>query len=110
MGTVLGWPLVVWALRIALFVVLVGCSYVYLLLITPFFRPANIRRMVLADLPRVRTLGAEIAGTRAEVELVQDPRTRKRGEKNTRSFRRPVDGALQEGADDDTSRGGEDQR
>ena len=34
--------------------------------------PANIRRMLLADLPRVRRVGAEIAGTRAEVELVQE--------------------------------------
>ena len=71
MGAVLEWPPVVWAMRIALFVLLVGCSYVYLLLIAPFFRPANIRRMVKADLPRVRTIGAEIAGTRGEVELVQ---------------------------------------
>jgi hypothetical protein len=72
MGSVLQWPPVVWAMRIALFVLLVGCSYVYLLLIAPFFRPANIRRMVKADLPRVRTIGAEIAGTRGEVEFVNE--------------------------------------
>jgi|GEM_PF-5782106 len=72
MGPVLGWQPVVWAMRIALLVLLVGCSYVYLLLIAPFFRPANIRRMLMADLPRVRRVGAEIAGTRAEVDLVQE--------------------------------------
>jgi hypothetical protein len=72
MGAVLQWPPVVWAMRIALFVLLVRCSYLYLLLIAPFFRPANIRRMVKADLPRVRTIGAEIAGTRGEVEFVDE--------------------------------------
>ena len=70
MGAVLGWLPVVWAMRIALLVLLVGCSYLYLLLIAPFFRPANIRRMVKAGLPRVRTIGAEIAGTRGDVEFV----------------------------------------
>jgi hypothetical protein len=74
-GAVLGWPPVVWALRIALVVTLAGCSYVYLLLIAPFFRPANIRRMVRADLPRVRSLGAEFAGTRGAVEFMQEQGT-----------------------------------
>lgn len=72
MGTVLGWLPVVWVMRIALLVLLAGCSYVYLLLIAPFFRPANIRRLVTADLPRVRGIGAEIAGTRGEVHFVQN--------------------------------------
>lgn len=39
MGSVLEWPPVVWAMRVALLVLLAGCSYVYLLLIAPFFRP-----------------------------------------------------------------------
>ena len=72
MGAVLGWLPVVWVMRIALLVLLAGCSYVYLLLIAPFFRPTNIRRMVTADLPRVRGIGAEVAGTRGEVHFVQD--------------------------------------
>jgi hypothetical protein len=71
MGAVLGWLPVVWAMRIALLVLLAGCSYVYLLLIAPFFRPAHIMRLLRADLPRVLRFGAEIAGTRAEVELAQ---------------------------------------
>lgn len=83
MATVLGWPPVVWALRIALVVVLAGCSYVYLLLIAPFFRPANIRRMIRADLPRVRSLGAEVAGTRGEVQFVQERRVRQANKENT---------------------------
>ena len=77
MGAVLGWLPVVWAMRIVLLVLLVGCSYVYLLLIAPFFRPAHIMRLLRADLPRVRRLGAEIAGNRAEVELAQEQRTTK---------------------------------
>jgi hypothetical protein len=58
-------------MRVALLVVLAGCSYVYLLLIAPFFRPAHVLRMLKADIPRVRSLGAEIAGNRGQVEFVQ---------------------------------------
>jgi hypothetical protein len=68
-GSVLGWPPVVWAMRVALLVLLAGCSYLYLLLIAPFFRPAHVVRMLKADIPRVRKFGAEIAGTRGEVEF-----------------------------------------
>lgn len=110
MGTVLGWPPVVWALRIALFVVLVGCSYVYLLLITPFFRPANIRRMVLADLPRVDRLGAEVAGTRGEVQFVQEPRVRQANKENTTGFASETDDVFLEEGDDGMHRGAEDER
>lgn len=72
MNGVFGWPPVVWSLRIALLVLVAGCTYLYLLLIAPFFRPANVRRMLAADIPRVRSLGAEFAGTRGEVEFAQD--------------------------------------
>jgi hypothetical protein len=58
-------------MRVALLVLLAGCSYVYLLLIAPFFRPAHVLRMLKADIPRVRRFGAEVAGTRGEVEFVQ---------------------------------------
>ncbi|WP_420127544.1 hypothetical protein [Longimicrobium sp.] len=58
-------------MRVALLVLLAGCSYVYLLLIAPFFRPAHVLRMLKADIPRVRSLGAEIAGNRGHVEFVQ---------------------------------------
>jgi hypothetical protein len=59
-------------MRVALLVLLAGCSYVYLLLIAPFFRPAHVVRMLQADIPRVRSLGAEIAGTRGEVEFERE--------------------------------------
>lgn len=96
MGAVLGWLPVVWAMRIALLVLLVGCSYVYLLLVAPFFRPANVWRMVKADLPRVGRTGAEVAGTRGEVHFVQDrqvptPRT---------GLAREADTEVREDADD----------
>jgi hypothetical protein len=58
-------------MRVALLVLLAGCSYVYLLLIARFFRPAHVLRMLKADIPRVRSLGAEIAGNRGQVEFVQ---------------------------------------
>ena len=98
MGPVLGWQPVVWAMRIALLVLLVGCSYVYLLLIAPFFRPTNIRRMLLADLPRVRRVGAEFAGTRGEVELVQEREQRLATvEATARGLRPKNDATLDEG-------------
>jgi hypothetical protein len=63
MDRFIDWPPIFWAMRVALLVLLVGCSYVYLLLIAPFFRPAHVLRMLKADIPRVRSLGAEVAGT-----------------------------------------------
>jgi hypothetical protein len=108
-GSVLGWPPLVWAMRVALLVLLAGCSYVYLLLIAPFFRPANIRRMVTADLPRVMRIGAEIAGTRGEVHFVQDRPTLTADMARSSDVAEHVDTGLRAG-DDDTHGSGEDQR
>lgn len=105
MGAVLGWLPVVWAMRIALLVLLVGCSYVYLLLVAPFFRPSNIWRMVKADLPRVGRIGAEVAGTRGEVHFVQDQPV----PEAATGLAGRADIRLREGTDD-TRRSGEDQR
>lgn len=102
MGPVLGGPPVVWALRVALLVLLAGCSYVYLLLIAPFFRPAHVLRMLKADIPRVRRFGAEIAGTRGEVEFVQsDPAVRAR----RHSIHRAVDRKFRRRGKDDRDDG-----
>lgn len=107
MATVLGWLPVVWALRVALLVLLAGCSYVYLLLIAPFFRPTNIRRMITADLPRVRGIGAEIAGTRGEVHFVQDRRGQDTNEDRASGN---ADDVFPREGDDDPHRGAADQR
>lgn len=110
MGTVLGWPPVVWAMRIALFVALVGCSYVYLLLIAPFFRPAHVRRMLRADLPRVDRLGAEVGGTRGEVQFVQETQVRQANKENTLGLSGQADDVFLRKGDDGTHRGGEGER
>jgi hypothetical protein len=100
MGAVLGWLPVVWAMRIALLVLLAGCSYLYLLLIAPFFRPANVMRMLKADIPRVRRFGAEIAGTGGELELADDREQRLQAlEADMEELRRA--GPHQEGAHGD---------
>lgn len=92
-------------MRIALLVLLAGCSYLYLLLIAPFFRPKNIRSMVTADLPRVLRIGAEIAGTRGEVHFVQDhPVAKAEADLAARTMT-----SLREGNDDGVA-GREDQR
>ena len=102
MGAVLGWPPVVWAMRIALLVLLVGCSYVYLLLIAPFFRPAHIMRLLRADLPRVLRFSAEIGGTRGEVELMDEGRAREMSEERMQSFAHQASGASKEAEDDES--------
>lgn len=103
MGSVLGWPPLVWAMRVALLVLLAGCSYVYLLLIAPFFRPAHVVRMLKADIPRVRSLGAEIAGTRGEVEFVYARDALERSETATQRFARHASNASTEAEADESS-------
>lgn len=76
MDPFIGWPPIFWMLRIGILVVLAGGVHVFVLLIAPFFRPAHVLRMLKADIPRVRSLGAEIAGTRGEVEFESDAEQR----------------------------------
>jgi hypothetical protein len=96
-------------MRIALLVLLAGCSYLSLLLIAPFFRPAHVRRMVTAGLPRVLRIGAEVAGTRGEVHFVQDRPAAETDTAKTGGITEQVDTGLRAG-DDDTHGSGEDQR
>jgi hypothetical protein len=104
MGPVLGWPPLVWAMRVALLVLLAGCSYVYLLLIAPFFRPAHVLRMLKADIPRVRKFGAEIAGTRGEVEFERkEDALRARQHRSRRAVERKF---KKRGGDDSSRRDG----
>jgi hypothetical protein len=100
MGTLLDWFPLLWAMRIALLVLLAGCSYVYLLLITPFFRPAHVLRLLRADLPRVLRIGAEFAGTRADVEFERARHDMEAGEERTRGITRQGSSILTEGIDD----------
>ncbi len=69
MKAILDWLPLVWTVRIGLLIVLAGGVYLYVLLVAPFLRWRNIRNMVLADLPRVASVGGEFAGARAEVKL-----------------------------------------
>ncbi|HEX6367705.1 MAG TPA: hypothetical protein VF006_02155 [Longimicrobium sp.] len=85
----------------ALLVLLAGCSYVYLLLIAPFFRPAHVLRMLKADIPRVRRFGAEIAGTRGDVEFVDERSALERSEAATQRFARHASSASTEAEDDE---------
>jgi hypothetical protein len=87
-------------MRVALLVLLAGCSYVYLLLIAPFFRPAHVLRMLKADIPRVSKFGAEIAGTRGEVEFVDERDALERSESAAQRFARHASRASTEAADD----------
>jgi hypothetical protein len=65
------WPPIIWTVRIGLLIVLTGGLHVFVLLISRFFRWTNIRNMVLADPPRVESVGGEFAGAKAELKLFQ---------------------------------------
>lgn len=69
MDSVLHWTPLFWALRIAIFVVVVDCLGLFALVTARFFRWKHMRRLVLADLPEVRRLGGQGAGAGATVEL-----------------------------------------
>jgi hypothetical protein len=93
-------------MRIALLVLVAGCSYLYVLLIAPFFRPAHVLRMLKADIPRVRRFGAEVAGTRGEVEFVQaDPALRDKARSTERGVHRKVRRRAKHGSHDGSHHG-----
>lgn len=69
MSGVLEWPPIIWTLRIALLILVAGAAYLFVLLIARFFRWTNIRSMVLAEPPRVESVGGEFAGAKGEVRL-----------------------------------------
>jgi hypothetical protein len=71
MRRILEWLPLIWTLRIGLLIVLAGGAYLYVLLIARFFRWKTIRAMVLADPPRVESVGGEFAGAKAELKLFQ---------------------------------------
>lgn len=67
----LDWPPIFWTLRIGILIVLVGGLHVFVLLVSRFFRWSNIRSMLLAEPPRVESVGGEFAGAKAELKLFQ---------------------------------------
>jgi hypothetical protein len=71
MQRIFDWLPIVWTLRIGLLVVLLGGLHVFVLLTSRFFRWTNIRSMLLADPPRVESVGGEFAGAKAELKLVR---------------------------------------
>jgi hypothetical protein len=76
MSRIFDWPALIWTLRIAL-VIVVSCGvYLFGLLIARFFRWKVVRAMVLADPPRVESVGGEFAGAKAEVKLAQQVASR----------------------------------
>lgn len=69
MQSLLQWPPVLWALRIVTLVVLVDGLALFALVTARFFRWKHVKQLVLADLPRVQSVGGGIGGTKATVEL-----------------------------------------
>lgn len=71
MEAILEWPPIIWTVRITLLILVGGGAYLFVLLIARFFRWTNVRAMVLADPPRVESVGGEFAGAKAELKLFQ---------------------------------------
>lgn len=71
MQRIFDWLPIVWTARIAVLILLAGASHLLLLLIAPFLRPRNVRKMLQADIPQVRSVGGEFAGTKGEIQFVQ---------------------------------------
>jgi septal ring factor EnvC (AmiA/AmiB activator) len=71
MKRIIEWLPLIWTLRIGLLILVAGGAYLYVLLIARFFRWRTIRDMVLAEPPRVESVGGEFAGAKAEVKLAQ---------------------------------------
>lgn len=69
MDRFLDWPPILWTLRIAILIVVIGGLHVFVLVVSRFFRWKTVRAMVLADPPRVESLGGEFAGAKAELKL-----------------------------------------
>ena len=69
------WPPIIWTVRITLLILVAGGAYLFVLLIARFLRWTNIRAMVLADPPRVESVGGEFAGAKAELKLFQSTRS-----------------------------------
>jgi hypothetical protein len=76
MDELLGWPPILWTLRVFAITLLTGCTYVFVLLVARFLRPSHVRALITASLPRIQRIGGEFAGTKGEIEfaLGQDAR------------------------------------
>jgi hypothetical protein len=68
-GDVLGWWPLLWTIRVALLIVVVTGTGVFLLLVARFFRWKHMKEMFTADLPVVRTVGGKFAGVEATAQL-----------------------------------------
>jgi hypothetical protein len=72
MQAILQWPPLIWTLRIILLATLLAGGTIFLLLAARFFRWTHVKTLLRAELPRVRSVGGEFAGTKATVQLVQE--------------------------------------
>jgi hypothetical protein len=71
MDEIIGWPPILWTLRLAAFTLIAGGTYVFVLLIARFLRPSHVRSLVLAGLPRIKSVGGEFAGTKGVVHFAE---------------------------------------
>lgn len=66
---ILLWPPILWTVRVVSLIVLAGAGLSSILLFARFFRPAHVRTMWNARLPRVSELGGEVAGNKLAIKL-----------------------------------------
>jgi len=63
------WKPILWTLRAAILILLVGVGFCGFLYFARFFRPRNIWFMLTADMPRISEIGGEVAGNKLGVKL-----------------------------------------
>lgn len=71
MDEIIGWGPLLWTLRLAVFTLIAGSTYVFVLLIARFLRPSHVRSLLRAGLPKVKSVGGEFAGTKGEVHFAE---------------------------------------
>lgn len=71
MNRIFDWPPIIWTARITVLILLTGASHLLLLLIARFLRPRHVMQMLRAEIPQVKSVGGEFAGTKGEIQFVQ---------------------------------------
>ncbi|HEU0015230.1 MAG TPA: hypothetical protein VFQ45_16180 [Longimicrobium sp.] len=66
---ILDWLPLIWTIRVALLIVVGVSAALFVLFLARYFRWSSIKQLVMSDLPRIKSLGGEFAGTKGEVHF-----------------------------------------
>lgn len=69
MGQVFSHPAVYWVARVMAMVVMLGGTWLTMLMLARFFRPSHVVRLVMADLPKLEELSGEFGGAKGRIRF-----------------------------------------